>query len=201
MKRTRMERATRKRQIKEATVALVIEKGFNNTSVQDIIDRVSLSKGGFYHYYHNKEALFKEILEDSVQLRKDIILDYRDKNSQLPYETLVVELLLNKILDRNIYKKVFAQLILDMTNNPKLFDLYNQVSLDLTEDLANFFIKEGFVEYLKLNSDAFGVLITSLMVGVTIFDYHDDPEFRVMLKDMIEAYFGKIELFGGENES
>ncbi len=201
MKRTRLDQATRKRQIKEATVALVIEKGFNNTSVQDIIDRVSLSKGGFYHYYHNKEALFKEILEDSLKLRKEIILDYRDKNSQLPYETLVVELLLNKILDRNIYKKVFAQLILDMTNNPKLFDLYNQVSLDLTEDLANFFIKEGFVEYLKLNSDAFGVLITSLMVGVTIFDYHDDPEFRVMLKDMIEAYFGKIELFGGENES
>ncbi len=201
MKRTRMERATRKRQIKEATVALVIEKGFNNTSVQDIIDRVSLSKGGFYHYYHNKEALFKEILEDSVQLRKDIILDYRDKNSQLPYETLVVELLLNKILDRNIYKKMFAQLILDMTNNPKLFALYNQVNLDLTEDLANFFVKEGFVEYLKLNSDAFGVLITSLMVGVTIFDYHDNQELRVMLKDMMEAYFDKINLFGGEDES
>ena len=39
------------------------EKGYENTTVQDIIDAIGLSKGGFYHHYASKEQLLDEICD------------------------------------------------------------------------------------------------------------------------------------------
>lgn len=36
-------------------------KGYDNTSVQNIIDKVGIAKGTFYHYFKSKEELVEEI--------------------------------------------------------------------------------------------------------------------------------------------
>ncbi len=40
---------------------LFLENGYEATSIQDILDVMKLSKGGFYHYFPSKEALMQEI--------------------------------------------------------------------------------------------------------------------------------------------
>ena len=40
---------------------LFFEKGYDETSIQDILDALSISKGGFYHYFESKIALLEEI--------------------------------------------------------------------------------------------------------------------------------------------
>ena len=37
---------------------LFIEKGYDHTSLQDIIESTGLSKGGIYHHFASKEDIF-----------------------------------------------------------------------------------------------------------------------------------------------
>lgn len=53
----------RKKKIAEHSLALFLEKGIRNTSVQDIIDRAGISKGTFYNYFSSKAECVSAILE------------------------------------------------------------------------------------------------------------------------------------------
>ena len=52
--------------ILETAERLFFEKGYEQTSIQDILDALSLSKGGFYHHFASKEAILSEICENRV---------------------------------------------------------------------------------------------------------------------------------------
>lgn len=52
--------------ILETAEKLFFEKGYEQTSIQDILDELSLSKGGFYHHFTSKEAILGEICENRV---------------------------------------------------------------------------------------------------------------------------------------
>ncbi len=57
----------RDRDVKESIIAAGVSAfrklGYHGTSVNDIVDQAGVSKGGFYHYYPSKEALFVEVME------------------------------------------------------------------------------------------------------------------------------------------
>ena len=50
-------------QILDAAERLFFEHGYDRTSVQDILDALGLSKGGFYHYFDTKASVLREICE------------------------------------------------------------------------------------------------------------------------------------------
>lgn len=56
-----LEKDKRKR-IKESAITLFMEKGIEQTSVNDIVKDAHLAKGTFYNYYKDKTALIDEIL-------------------------------------------------------------------------------------------------------------------------------------------
>lgn len=43
---------------------LFVQKGFVNTTLENILQQASISKGTFYHYFHSKEALLDELTND-----------------------------------------------------------------------------------------------------------------------------------------
>lgn len=47
-------------------LSLFYEKGYFNTSVDDILKRLSLSKGAFYYHFDSKEDYFIQIIENLV---------------------------------------------------------------------------------------------------------------------------------------
>ena len=51
----------KKQQILSAAEDLFCRKGYEQTSIQEIIDRLRSSKGSFYHHFENKEALLEGI--------------------------------------------------------------------------------------------------------------------------------------------
>ena len=53
----------RRGQILDTAEKLFFEQGYDRTSIQDILDALRLSKGGFYHYFDAKEAVLREICE------------------------------------------------------------------------------------------------------------------------------------------
>lgn len=57
----------RKQMILETAERLFYEKGYESTSVQDILDELNLSKGGFYHHFESKLALLEAIVEQKCE--------------------------------------------------------------------------------------------------------------------------------------
>jgi AcrR family transcriptional regulator len=56
-------RADRLMAILDASEDLFLNKGYDDTNVEDILALTHLSKGGFYHYFHSKEAVLHAVLE------------------------------------------------------------------------------------------------------------------------------------------
>ena len=54
----------RKKEIVETAEKLFLKKGYQETTVDDILEATSLSKGGFYHYFNSKE----EVLSESINI-------------------------------------------------------------------------------------------------------------------------------------
>lgn len=69
---TRSERvARRRRQILEAAVELMQERGFHSVSMQSLADRADLSVGLIYQYFGNKDDVLRAVIVD-------ILEDFRD---------------------------------------------------------------------------------------------------------------------------
>lgn len=57
----------RKQVIVSAAEKLFYEKGFENTSVQDVLNETGISKGGFYHHFESKLKLLEEICDQRTE--------------------------------------------------------------------------------------------------------------------------------------
>jgi AcrR family transcriptional regulator len=55
-----------KEDILDAAVALFAEKGFDATSVQEIVERAEVTKGALYHYFSAKDDLLYEIYHELI---------------------------------------------------------------------------------------------------------------------------------------
>ena len=58
-------------QILDTAEKLFFEQGYDRTSVQDILNALQMSKGGFYHYFDAKDSVLKAVSERRAQSRFD----------------------------------------------------------------------------------------------------------------------------------
>ncbi|MEG0383729.1 MAG: TetR/AcrR family transcriptional regulator [Solibacillus sp.] len=90
----------RKKQVIDSALQLFIEKGFHNTSIQEILDRAKISKGTFYNYFSSKNECFMAILEQNryeANLRRHEILLGKDvADEQVLIEQIIVLMKINK---------------------------------------------------------------------------------------------------------
>lgn len=54
---------TQKDYMYKKTVNLIIEKGIQNLTLEDILQAVHMAKGSFYRYYHSKEEFLYEVFK------------------------------------------------------------------------------------------------------------------------------------------
>jgi AcrR family transcriptional regulator len=73
------EHAARRDAILDAAQRLVLSKGYERLTVQDLLDDLQISKGAFYHYFDSKpaviEALTERLVDDSEQPLAAIVAD------------------------------------------------------------------------------------------------------------------------------
>ncbi len=82
----RMTFEKRKEEIKEAAAKVFIEKGFANTSMEDLVRESGLSKGGFYHYYKNTTDIIYDMMVDGINYRNEIIKKSLDQEKEISLE-------------------------------------------------------------------------------------------------------------------
>ncbi len=61
-------KASREHQLLEAASCLFKEKGYHNTSMQDLADALGVQKGSLYYYIESKEELLRLLLERAASL-------------------------------------------------------------------------------------------------------------------------------------
>lgn len=96
---------TIKEKIVQAAWSLFYEKGFNNTTVDDIINKSETSKGSFYYYFHTKDELLKTLAD---------VLDgyYEELEKEIPKKTNSIEKLI--ILNYKVHAMMEEKISLDI---------------------------------------------------------------------------------------
>lgn len=95
---------TRKKILEIARQKFVI-KGFHNTSLQEIVEEIGLTRGAFYHHFKNKE----EILCNLINIIQKELANYIEKNSiksNDPWEQLIIGCVafVEKAIDKDTIK-------------------------------------------------------------------------------------------------
>lgn len=84
-----------KTKITEHSIRLFEQKGFTETSIQDIVDSIGATKGTFYYYFSSKEQLLMDIHLDYITklLEKQAAIMAEDKPCKEKLHALVLMLL------------------------------------------------------------------------------------------------------------
>ena len=79
MSRTVKRADVRQSEILDNAQSLFYTKGYDNTSVRDVIDAIGIAKGTFYHHFNSKEdvldALIQRLLDQSLLILEPILVD------------------------------------------------------------------------------------------------------------------------------
>lgn len=66
--------AAKRSEILDLAQQLIYTRGYDEMSIQDILDGLGISKGAFYHYFDSKQALLEGIVERTVDQISHLLL-------------------------------------------------------------------------------------------------------------------------------
>lgn len=69
---------TRKKEFVNAARELFMEKGFDNTSINDITNKVGMSHGSFFYYFKSKNEVMKDVISDNLSYWKNYMTNLVD---------------------------------------------------------------------------------------------------------------------------
>ena len=116
----------RKQQIKRVAARIFVEKGFGNTTMEDLIKETGLSKGGLYHYYKNTTGILYDIMLDGIVYRNNVIAQSIASGKTWTVEFLAAEMA-KKAVDTNELMPVYVELLLAKKRNSQLEEVYRQL--------------------------------------------------------------------------
>ena len=82
--------------IVSSTKKLILKKGYNNTSVEDITKNLGISKGSFYTYFKSKHCVIDYILTEQLVISKNIEKNFFEKDMTL--ESCIEKLVKTRII-------------------------------------------------------------------------------------------------------
>lgn len=132
--------------ILDVSTQLFLEKGYEKTSIQDIINALGdLSKGAIYHHFKSKEdiidavmeRMFGNINEFCIEIEADKTLSGLEKIKRLISASI-----------ENPNQKVFAKMLpSNFINSPQLLAKQMEATIyELAHKIIEKFIKEGIVD-------------------------------------------------------
>ncbi|MDD6920038.1 MAG: TetR/AcrR family transcriptional regulator [Eubacteriales bacterium] len=140
----RLSEAERKKEIMDSAAKVIIEKGFEKATMEDIIAGTTLSKGGVYHYYGSVVQIFKDIMISGIEYRNEIIKEHLAELNNEFEKQFFAEQLFNKIIDDNPYMPLYVEFLISKKRNPELNKLMVELQVQTQksfQSLTNTFPK------------------------------------------------------------
>lgn len=194
MVRLRMTKDERKEQIQEASIALFLEKGFKNTTMDDIRKTTNLSAGGLYHHYRNTYEIMYDIMVNGNLLREDIINHSLEQNERKIDARFLAEILTDKMLADNKYIPLYVMFLCEAKNDDKLMELFVRLKDMTINNYTKLIESLSYRAPSRKEFEFIANLINSVLLGGEILSARENlRENREVLIKMLESYFLKIE--------
>ena len=159
----------RKKEIREAAKRCFLTKGFQSTTMEDVITEIGMSRGGVYHHYASTNEMLKDLILDGNNYRNSLISEYLKNNQGKDKYQQMGEILVDKSLADTDLMKLYALLLQAKNYNDDLEKLYRELKRKTTDELtliakqlgikANIF-RDGFlVNYIN------GLIVSSEVLG------------------------------------
>ena len=188
-KRERKSPEERRAEILSAARELFSKKGYQATTMEDIVAETSLSKGGVYRYYGSKREMLHELM---LQGNVERLKQFRPRTaSGAEDREAMVELLYAKICDENEMKPLYAEFLLAAATDPELSKLKEQL---FSESVPEIQATIGFKERPEsLPWHELGALIDALIFSNerlgTREVFTQNPGFlKLILRRLLEEY-------------
>ena len=184
--RKRLSEKERKQQIQLAAKEVFLDKGFNDTTMDDIVKASGMSTGGVYHYYKNKFDILYDIMEEGIEYRmeKNKIRDL-ERSDTIDF---VCQILVDRVVDENEFKSLYAMFLKMKLKDSKISEMYNKLKPFNTKMLSSLFDEQDTVK--KIFEDDFLLsFINSLIMGYeTLGEKETFIQNKEMIKNMVKLY-------------
>ena len=195
--KTIKEGEVRKREILIAARDLFITKGYDQTSVNDILRIVDIAKGTFYYYFKSKEevleAIILDIVEDGARRAEQILED-----KSIPLVNRIMMAIMAQAPEFEGSDEIKEEL--HKVENAKLRQLYQKVMLQRMTLVLKDSVLEGIEQDIFHTEHPIECIETILLLGHLMFDCNIF-EWRIEeFPKKIEAYLCHIEKITGTKE-
>ena len=171
--------------ILDVSFRLFMEKGYERTSIQDIINHLGgLSKGAIYHHFKSKEEILEAVTNRMTAGSNELLAEIRDRTDLNGREKL--KTIFKASIDRPVMNDIFT-VAPDFHGNPKLlFSLLH----DTIENAAPVYIvpiirqgiAEGVIETDYPEQMAELILITAnVWMNPMVFDSTVEESYKKMM--------------------
>ena len=185
---------------------LFFENGYDETSIQDILNALSISKGAFYHYFDSKQALLEEICRQKSDARID---------------RLKVEVSLGKLSAIQKMNMVLSQLNIFMSGDAKMNALMLKISyidgdvsfrehnrsyvLGQLGRIMDVVVSDGMADgsLFSRNPAQLGRMLLMLAYDVNdeacrmLCEDPENPDCVIAVADLLNAYRDSVEMLSG----
>ncbi|WP_313339817.1 TetR/AcrR family transcriptional regulator [Sedimentibacter sp.] len=200
-----------KQHILNVAMELFYEKGYDNTSINAIIENVGVSKGAFYHYFKSKEDVLEAVAGRHIEVEITITkkaAEERYLNALEKINKVFNEVLTHKVLDMGERQKISK--FFESEGNVKFQRKVVENKIKLLTPLYLSIIKQGIMEGIFKTSypDEVAeqiiqmlIILNSMVVKLTS-DINEKPENIAVIKRKIEAYREAVErILGAPKDS
>lgn len=161
---------------------LFMEKGYEHTPIQDIIDKLGgLSKGAIYHHFKSKEDILVAVIDRMTAESNRILADIRDRADLSGKEKL--REIFRESINRPVQDDIFT-VAPDFCNNPKLLfgllhDTIDHVAPEYILPIIRQGIKDGSIEtdYPEQLAELI-LLAANVWMNPMIFDSSEEESYR-----------------------
>jgi len=183
----------RKKEIREAAKRCFLNKGFQNTTMEDVITEIGMSRGGVYHHYSSTKEMLKDLMLDGNEYRNSLIDEYLANNKDKDKYLQMGDILVSKALAETDLMKLYTLLLQAKNYNDDLEKLYQELKISTTAKLSSIASQLGIKQ--DIFSDGFlvnyinGLILSSEVLGArNSFDAHKE-----YIKEVIINYISNLE--------
>lgn len=120
---------------------LFTEKGYDETSMQDIVDALGMSKGAIFHHFKSKEDIFNAVIKKQSEYAEQIINNWLDEMEGLTAREKLIGLLEKNMKDQQMHSLDNA--IASQIKSPKFIVANMQDSVNKSAPIFAKIMREG----------------------------------------------------------
>lgn len=144
----------RRKEIMEAAKDIFFHKGYRNTTMEDVVAKTSLSKGGVYQYYKSTKAIMFDIMQSGNYFRyqktEQIIKENIDNGDVFEvFIKIVISKMFEPVLEKKLYLMFLTEILYDKDSEDLFFQLEKQSFELAVENFKVYYEKYPEVKIFK----------------------------------------------------